>query len=294
MQLCAICEKNNAHIVYKSTVRQSKINERTFSARRMPDRIHYQIVRCDTCGLLYSNPILEDKKIEALYRKSFIRYDDSLENLKQTYGYYLKKLEAYGVKKRTLLDIGCGNGFFLEEALRQGYQNVFGVEPGKESINKANPAIKKTIIADIFKPGLFNKNFFDVICCLQTFDHIANPNAFLTECYSILKKNGLMLFLQHDEGAFTNRLLGEKSPIIDIEHTYIYSKKTIRIMFIKHHFEVLAVLSAFNIHYLGYWIHLFPFPESVKKTLMAVLRKLRLFHSKIRMKPGNLVIIAKK
>ncbi|MBI4009288.1 class I SAM-dependent methyltransferase, partial [Candidatus Roizmanbacteria bacterium] len=299
-QLCAICDKNNYEILYPENFDIKKINSRIFSARRLPDRIHYRIVKCKNDGLVYSNRILEYDKIEKLYKKSFTSYDEHLVNLRQTYGHYLKELKIYtkeqvaeveGIpsarrsgdihrqsstdgketsdriwkttSKKNLLEIGCGNGFFLEEAARQGYK-AYGIEPGKQSVNKAKPEVKKNIVVDIFKPGQFKKNFFDVICSLQTFDHVPDPNGMLKECYKILKQDGLMLFFNHDIGAWQNKLMGEKSPIIDIEHTYLFDKKTMRIIFEKHKFNVIEVKSAFNIHHLSYWIHLLPIPNAIK------------------------------
>ena len=335
-QICAICGKNNYKVLYKENFDIRKINSRIFSARRLPDRIHYRMVRCKNCNLVYSTPILEYDKIEKLYKKSFTSYNEHLENLKETYGYYLRELDKFRKSKletlnskqyqntkdrkskhfgnlklknsnlfrtsdlefrisqqRKLLEIGCGNGFFLEEAARQGYE-IYGVEPGKASVAKAKLGIKKNIINDIFKSGQFKKNFFDVICCFQTFDHIPNPNEILVECYKILKKGGLMLFLNHDVGALTNRLMGEKSPIIDIEHTYLFDKKTMRKIFEKHKFKVLEVKSSFNIHHLSYWLQLFPLPNFLKLPFIKFLNLTGLGKIKIKMYPGNLVIYAKK
>ena len=201
--------------------------------------------------------------------------------------------DQVGDDKPKLLEIGCGNGFFLEEAKRQGY-DVYGVEPGKPSVDKARSDIKKNIKNDIFKPGQSKRNFFDVICCFQTFDHVPNPNDMLTECYKLLKKGGLMLFFNHDIGAWQNRLMGEKSPIIDIEHTYLFDKHTMRKVFKKHKFKILEIKSAFNIHHLSYWIQLFPIPRSLKLPLIQFLNIIKLGSIKIKLNPGNLVLFAKK
>lgn len=307
-QVCAICEKDTYTILYPENFNIKKINSRIFSARRLPDRIHYRIVKCKKCSLVYSNPILEHSKIEKLYKKSFTTYDEHLENLKQTYGYYLQYLnklqvvsyKLHGSKKLRLLEIGCGNGFFLEEAKHQGY-DVYGVEPGEKSAKKAKPSIRKNITIDIFKGGQFKKNFFDVICCFQTFDHIPDPNGFLAECYKILRIGGLVLFFNHDVASWQNKLMGEKSPIIDIEHTYLFDKKTMKKIFEKYKFKVLEVKSSFNIHYLTYWLELFPIPsrkmpflKDIKLSLIATLNRIGLGKIKLKLNPGNLVLMARK
>lgn len=324
-QVCAICGKNNYRVLYPENFDIKNLDERTFSARRLPDKVHYRIVQCKTCRLVYSNPILPYSRIVALYKKSFTSYDEHIENLKETYGFYLKKLEKFrkglkisvsndlsgaqlkrsedehahrsekrGIENLFLLEIGCGNGFFLEEALKQGYGQVYGVEPGKKSVEKANSKIKKNIVVDIFRPGLFKKNFFDVVCCFQTLDHIPDPNSFLQECFAVLKKGGLVLFLNHDVSSLSARILREGSPIIDIEHTYLFDKKTMTQIFKKHRFKILEVSDATNIHHLSHWIHLFPFPRLIKILLSRFLEFTHLGKIKIKLNPGNVVLIAKK
>lgn len=293
-QVCALCERNNFRVIYNANFDTQKVDARIFSARRLPDRIHFRMVQCKTCHLLYSNPIFELKKIANLYKKSFTNYDDQIDNLVATYGYYLKKLDRFSPQKGKFLEIGCGNGFFLQEAKRQGYKNVYGVEPGKQSVQKAPREIRKHIIPDIFKKGQFKVSSIDVLCCFQTFDHVPNPNAFLKNCYTVLKQGGIVLFLNHDATALSAKLLGEKSPIIDIEHTYLYNKKTMRQMFEKHGFTVLSVKNAFNIHYLSYWLYLLPLPSFIKAFFTTLLKMTNLFHARIKIYPGNLVLIAKK
>ena len=88
--------------------------------------------------------------------------------------------------------------------------------------------------------------------------------------------------------------MGQKSPIIDIEHTYLYNKNTMQKIFEKHHFKVLEVKSVFNVHHLSYWLHLFPIPNLVKIPLVRILNIVGLGKIKVKMFPGNLVLFAKK
>src|SRR3989344_8920620 len=199
--LCAICGKKNGYsVVYEEKLGEEKIGADVFSARRTaPQKSHYRMVRCNACGLLRSNPILEEGELERLYRESRLTYEGEIENLKKTYGRYLRKLEKHGVPKERILEIGCGNGFFLEEALGQGYKEVYGVEPSADAISKANPLIRPRIRREVFKENLFPDNFFDVISLFQTLDHLINPNEILRACFKNLKKGGFVLAFNHNE-----------------------------------------------------------------------------------------------
>src|SRR5690606_6939336 len=115
--ICAICrDKEDTIILYRERFDKRKITAKTFSARRIPDRMHYRFVKCRRCGLVFSNPIFPPEKIVTLYKESDFTYQKESVFLGQTYLSYLEKYVLPKKMKHTsLLEIGCGNGFFLEE-----------------------------------------------------------------------------------------------------------------------------------------------------------------------------------
>ena len=115
----------------------------------------------------------------------------------------------------------------LEEAIRFGFRDVAGLEPSAAALSHANPEIRPKIRAEMLRPGLFPAQSFDVIALFQTFDHIPDPAAALDEFHRLLRPNGRVLFLQHNIRALSARILRERSPIIDIGHTYLYDPKTL-------------------------------------------------------------------
>ncbi|HEY8311651.1 MAG TPA: class I SAM-dependent methyltransferase, partial [Gemmatimonadaceae bacterium] len=236
---CAICGTEDAAVeLYPANFADDAFTTEVFSARRLPDRIRYRIVRCRACGLVRSDPIADPELLTRLYAQSTFDYSDEVAGLRATYGRYLRMLERQDTGNGALLEIGCGNGFMLEEALAQGYSGVRGVEPSAEAIAKASPLVRPFIVRDVMHPGLFAPDSFDVICLFQVFDHIPNPGEFLDHCFEVLKPGGLVLCLNHNVAAVSARLLKERSPIIDIEHTYLYSPTTIQRIFSDHGFQI--------------------------------------------------------
>lgn len=293
--LCALCsEENNYEILYNENFDLKAIDEKIFSARRIPDGCHYRIVRCRKCDLIFSNPILEEKKILALYAGSKLTYESEINNLKATYGSYLRKIESRLPGKERLLEIGCGNGFFLQEALKQGFEKVYGVEPSAGAVAKASPKIRKKITIDFFGPGLYKDNYFDVICFFQTLDHIVDPNLFLKTCYQILKKNGIVFCITHNTDSIFTKILREKSPIFDIEHVYLFNKKTLRQIFKKNKFEVIDIFDVANEYSLGYWIKISSLGRRTKKFIKKVSVLLNFDKITIKLKVGNIGILVKK
>ena len=195
--------------------------------------------------------------------------------------------------KHSLLEIGCGNGFFLEEAQARGYADVRGVEPGSQAIAQAAPGIRERIVCDMMRPGLFAEASFDVVCLFQVFDHLPDPSGVLTEIHQVLKPGGLVLILNHNINALSARLLGERSPIIDLEHTYLYSPATLARLARDQGFSPLktgAVLNDYTLHYLT---RLVPLPSFLKLPLLALLRGTLLGRLRVSVPLGNLYLIAR-
>jgi SAM-dependent methyltransferase len=292
---CAICgTESNATELYPANFDLQAFNPIVFSARRLPDRIHYRVAKCNTCGLVRSDPISDPEVLAQLYAQSTFDYDDEVANLKLIYGYYLNKLTDYGVKKGALLEIGCGNGFFLEEALAQGYATVRGVEPSVVAVAKASKQVYPYIICNIMRPLLFEQEQFDVICMFQVFDHIPDPGSLLAECLRILKPGGLMLCLNHNMDAVSARILKNHSPIIDIEHTYLYSQTTMPRLFVKHGFQVKQVGPAYNSYTLYYLVRLVPLPTGLKNIVLTLLKGNLIGRIRLSVPLGNLYLIAQK
>lgn len=280
--------------LYPASVTLSDLTPGVFSARRLPDRIHYRMVRCLECGLVRSDPVIESDRLRELYVESSFDYGSEVDDLRSTYGRYLEKLRRRGGEQHAILEVGCGNGFFLEEALGHGYETVSGVEPSTAAVASAGPRVRPNIVCDVMRPGLLPDAAFDAVCLFQTFDHLPDPGAVLDASMQALRPGGLLLCLNHDVQAISARLLGERSPIIDVEHTYLYSPETMARIFTMHGYRIVEQGRVYNTTSLSYLIHLLPLPLRAKRTLTRVVRAARLERIRLRLPLGNLYLIAEK
>ena len=291
---CAICgTENYTHVLYPANFNADDFSPAVFSARRSPDRVHYRIVKCLRCGLVRSDPVADPAVISSLYSLSGFRYEAEVNNLTTTYGRYLSELDRLGGRKDALLEIGCGNGFLLEEAHRRGYTIVRGVEPSTDAVVQAPPSVRAGIVVDVMRPGLFEEETFDAICLFQVLDHLPDPASVLGECLRLLRPGGLVLCLNHDVGALSARLLGARSPIIDIEHAYLFSRATIAELFERQGYRLLVCSGVRNTYSLRYLAHLLPLPKRVKIGVLNALDG-RLGSRRLTMRLGNLYVVAQR
>jgi len=292
---CAICDREgDAAERWPATFDPEAFSARVFSARRMPDRVHYRMVTCDICGLVRSDPVAADDLLAALYASSSFDYGQEVESIQATYGRALGWLQARSACREALLEIGCGNGFFLEQARRQGWREVRGVEPSADAVAKAPPELDGAIVQDVMRAGLFAPESFDAVCLFQVLDHISNPVELLEECLAVLRGGGHVLALNHNVSAWSARVLGERSPIVDIEHTYLYSPTTMRRLFAKAGFADPQVHSVRNTYSLAYLTQLVPLPAGLKSRLLPALRASAAGRIRVTVPLGNLCLIARK
>jgi SAM-dependent methyltransferase len=201
---------------------------------------------------------------------------------------------SYAPRSERLLEIGCGNGFFLEVALDLGFNNVCGVEPSYQAIAAASPRVRAVIRNEMFDRDSFGLTRFDAICFFQTIEHVADPNQLLNDCHRLLRDRGLVLCIAHNVEAFPARALGERSPIIDVQHTHLFSKTTLRRIFEKNGFDVIDVFDVHNLFSLKYLLHMAPLPTLLNLRVADLLRTSGIGDWRIRLSLGNIGIAALK
>ena len=292
---CALCAtEGNATELYPARFAPQDLNPTVFSARRNPDRLHFRVVRCRACGLVRSDPVADRGALEALYVRSSFDYGAEVPCLRRTYARFLERARRHAAAAGRLLEIGCGNGFFLEEARRLGVAEVRGVEPSRVAVASAPAWLRARILRNTMRPGLFPPGSFDIICLFQVFDHMPDPGELTAECLRLLRPGGVVLALNHNVEALTSRLLGERSPIIDIEHTFLYGPATMRRVFERSGFEIVEMGTVWNTYSLGYLVRLLPLPGWLKRGALVLLRGTGVGRLPLTVPLGNLYQIARK
>jgi 2-polyprenyl-3-methyl-5-hydroxy-6-metoxy-1,4-benzoquinol methylase len=145
-----------------------------------------------------------------------------------TYGRLLARVKATLPNRVGAIDIGTGNGAFLEQLLAQGFSDVVGVEPSRAPIQAAKAHIRPLIRSGPFEFRKADDGRFSLVTCFQTLEHLYDPLAFCRYAHAILKENGAILLVCHDRRALSAKLLGTKSPIFDIEHLQLFSPRSLR------------------------------------------------------------------
>jgi len=293
-QHCLFCPSDRfLKPLYARSFRDADVTAALFSARRSKDRFHYAMVRCQSCGLVFSREVLREETLSSLYTESGMTFDHYSAVLKKD---YWRALEPHlgALNRNDALEVGCSSGFFLEELLDQGFTGVVGFEPSQDARAKAAPTVASFIRGEFFRDQAVELNRFDLACAFHAFDHLTHPKEAAASLWKTLKPGGLAFIVTHDVEAIQARVLGELSPIIDIEHIYLFSKQTLGRLFQETGFANISVQDLENSYPLTYWLHLMPLPQFLRKPAAGLLRILGVDQWAPRIRAGNIYAIARK
>jgi SAM-dependent methyltransferase len=289
---CAICGPGAPYRVrYEEQIQGGPVN---FAARKTPTRQHFRIVQCSHCGLVYSNPIFPVDAICQLYRDSPFIQEAQLERMVRDYQTEVKAILPLLERRERLLEIGCSSGFFLEAAQALGFKEVWGVEPGVEAAARARPAIRPRIVNALFNADLFPAATFDLVCCFQVLDHLLDPSRVLRDVLHLLRPGGMVLLLNHNIRSWFPRLLGERCPMYDIEHIYLFDKNTVARLLENNGFDVVTIRNTSNSYTLGYALKMFPMPRLLKSGLLSLTQLVGASQWRVRLAAGNMVSVGRK
>jgi 2-polyprenyl-3-methyl-5-hydroxy-6-metoxy-1,4-benzoquinol methylase len=105
-----------------------------------------------------------------------------------------------------LLDIGCGEGFFLFNASKAGY-SARGIEISQDVAEYARREFGLDVEAKSFEELRFKDDCFDVVTLWQVLEHMPYPLMVLKEIHRILKPGGLLVASTPDIEGILARML---------------------------------------------------------------------------------------
>lgn len=154
------------------------------------------LVKCSNCGLFYANPrrmdiikeVLEDKtKKERTSGKKL-----NLKGRLYEFNAVLDRIQAVKPQGGRILDVGCYDGIFLNEARKRKW-DCHGVEPHIGGARYAREELKLDVQQCVLEKCSFKDKSFDAVTLLATLEHHPNPLKTLKEAKRFLKPDGLLV-----------------------------------------------------------------------------------------------------
>jgi len=267
----------------------------------------FRIVRCNVCGLFYTNPRRSEEETSSVYSESYftsedpssLGYDDYSTHaggLKRVFSDNLTIIENYVRAPASILDVGCAFGYFLEVAMSRGWR-VEGVEISEYASGVAREKTKATVHTGPLAGVGLDACSFDAITMWDALEHTLDPSGELAEAYRLLRPGGYLFMTIPDAGSLTARLMGShwygfKSAS---EHNFFFSRETIGRMLEKANFRLVDSRRGVwpcSMRFLS--AKLAPYSSLAQRTADALIGWLGIGDKIVRFKFIDMFVIAKK
>lgn len=201
---------------------------------------------CDECGHVFNaafNPDLMDYTLDyensLHFSPKFQRYAEDLA---------ARLVERYTLKQQTIVDIGCGDGDFLELLCRDDNNRGFGFDPSHVPDLDASGADKGiTFIRDYYSDKYAHYPA-DFVCCRHVLEHIQDPRDFMETIRKAIGGKKTVVFFEVPNVLYTLKDLGIWDLIY--EHCSYFSPSSLITLFEKCGFRVLEHNETFQGQFL--------------------------------------------
>nr|VFK08002.1 MAG: Methyltransferase domain-containing protein [Candidatus Kentron sp. LPFa]VFK25771.1 MAG: Methyltransferase domain-containing protein [Candidatus Kentron sp. LPFa] len=291
---CPVCATTSYVHFANERIDPGEISEFTYASRKNPEFMRLRLVRCVHCDLVYAPTPPQKDFLTTAY--SDAAYDSGLE-AQAAANSYAKALAPFILRlvgRTAAVDVGAGSGPLLPWLRTCGFNSVIGIEPSRAAIECAPPTVRPLLKEGMFSPGLLADLRTSLLCSFMTLEHMADPGEFVGDAYDLLEPGGILAVIVHNWRAPLNRLLGLRSPIMDIEHLQLFSPQSMRMLMAKSGFESIHLKPIKNAYPLRYWLRLTPLPGVVKNRIAEILDSIRLSDLQIPLRVGNMLAVGVK
>jgi len=143
----------------------------------------------------------------------------------------IKLINSLNTEGKTILDIGCGTGDFLESCKNNNW-NISGIEPNMAARNITIKKTEENIKTNIEELLEDNLNSFDVISMWHVLEHVSNLKEYIASLKKLLKPNGILIVAVPNYKSHDADYYGKYWAAYDVpRHLWHFSKRSIDLLF---------------------------------------------------------------
>ena len=230
-----------------------------------------QVWGCQGCGVRFLHPQPSDAVLQSIYTAGYFLGGDDADGrartatLKaRTASSYLDRIRAFrGGEGGRLLEVGCGDGWFLEAAQARGY-DVRGAEISTHAVAEANRRLGAArVSAGALEDVVLEEATFDVVVCADVVEHIRWPIPFLKRLFAALKPGGAAFIVTPALDSLSSRVLRRHWMEYKVEHLFYFGRRSLRLALRKAGFEephIEGNRKVLTIDYLAHHFRRYPVP----------------------------------
>lgn len=205
---------------------------------------HFIIAACDGCGVYRTMPEMSEGELSWFYSGDYWAHQNEPETewLKKNQAEKRRFLSKCGLIRGSILDVGCGAGFFLR-ALDAERWDRFGVETGRSAAASAARALgQHRVFNGTLIESACADETFDVVTFWSSLEHMNDPRANLLEARRVIKPSGTLIIQVPNIASYQARWFGGDWFALDApRHRYHFNRDTLGRLLAETGFEVYRV-----------------------------------------------------
>jgi len=244
---CPICGNDKAIVFFRweNAVVHQQILMPTLQQAKQVRRGDITLAFCDVCGLIWNttfNPKLLD------YSGSY----EASQSLSPSFQKYVagiaKRLVAkYNLHSKEILEIGSGDGFFLNLLCQLGNNRGVGFDPSWRSSGENSTPASVTYIADYYSPR-YARYQGDLLSCRHVLEHVPEPVGFLKDLARLTQSRLPVFFFEVPNVPWSLRQLAFWD--IYYEHCLYFSRASLVYLFSVCGFDILMISEGLGGQYI--------------------------------------------
>ncbi|MEA5441880.1 class I SAM-dependent methyltransferase [Cyanobium gracile] len=144
--------------------------------------------KCRKTGMLFWRP-KEISGDEAFYAEISKKWPSYYKE--ERWEYHQARNQIIHSQAESILEIGCGRGYFLRSLEPLGVNGV-GLELNKDAIH--NKETKSQVLQQTLQDfRSHNPHSIDAVCSFQVLEHVCDPYQFLSDCVDVVKPGGKII-----------------------------------------------------------------------------------------------------
>jgi SAM-dependent methyltransferase len=219
--VCKICgNQKKFKIVYSGKIRDGKFGSYIDNQ---------EILRCPICGTQFLNSSVLNINYNTEEYRNLVEESYSENSYYNSHDeeqiYNIEVINLKNVRNKSIVDIGCGAGSFLD-AIKGFATKIVAVEPFKYYRNILELKGYKVFG---YASNVTMNNQFDIATSFAVIEHVESPLDFLKDIQKLVKKGGQIIISTPNTDDFQLELLGDeyKSFYYRKVHKFYFNKESL-------------------------------------------------------------------
>ena len=223
---CNLCGSGHVSVLYKK-----------------PD---FNILKCGRCRFIFNDKWETFTDEIRFGSEKGLNVDKVKARFKEEKELYYERFrkELAGIRRfkniGRLLDIGCGYGYFLELAKKDGWK-TYGIDCDRSAVEFCKESLSLDVSCGNLADKQFPEKHFDVVTLFHSLEHIPDFQHTMAEIKKILKPRGLIVIDVPNVNDLRRVVLRQDWAMFRNEHLWYFSFATLRFLLEKHGFRIVGI-----------------------------------------------------